>query len=270
MDSITERRTTVTRTTRVDTRGADQLKANIQSIAQQISAVRDQARQEVSSLEKIRSMLDVGYLNDLLASVQTLEERIETLEREAAQASSTAGTLEGELAQERSRLEKLWQAYKAQEDELARLKRDYPLMEEKLFERERTIESLRREVSRLEPFARYKGEVDRLDQEKRALENQLRRAETDLERAMADLRAMEREMDGLRELGPAKERARELEEQLAEERERLAKLYKVYEDVEADKKALQDRLAAWDQWFRRVGPAMQTLCGAASDAPRGR
>lgn len=267
MDSVSERRTTITRT-RVDTRGADQLKANISNIAQEIARVRDQARQEVGALDKIRNMLDVGYLTDLLSSIQTLEERMETLEREALNSSAQADTLASELEQERARLEKLWNAYKAQEDELERLKRDYPLMEEKLFERERTIESMRREIARLEPLSRFKGEADRLAEEKRMLEQDLRKTQADLERSLAAMREMEREMEGLRELGPAKQRARELEEQLEEERERLAKLYKVYEDLESDKKALENRLGAWDQWFRRYSTSMQALCGAVTEAPR--
>ncbi len=131
MAGTIERRRT-TRTTRT-IRGADEIKSNLSSVAAEISRVRDQARAEVESLEKIRGMLDTGYLENLLGGIEELEERIEELESATLQSREEVSRHQRELEQEQDRLRKLWDAYKTQEDELERLKRDYPLMEEKLF-----------------------------------------------------------------------------------------------------------------------------------------
>ncbi len=262
-----ERTVTTTRTTR-RSHGGDELKRNISTVAEEIAKVRDRAREEVSALEKIRGMLDVGYLSELLRSVEELETRIETLEGEAHAANGDAERLRAELDQEQARLEKLWDAYKAQEDELQRLKRDYPLMEEKLFERERTIESLRREVAKLEPLSRYKSDYDEAVAANEALKRELDEMDEELKRAAAALRDMEAEAASLRELAPAKHRVEELERELAEERERLAKLYKVYEDLEAEKKDGDERLEEWERWYSQFRPVLDSAADRGRVAPR--
>ncbi len=259
MPAIIERQTTVTRTVQ----GADQLRQNLTLIAQEVQRVRDQAQSEVGTMERIRQMLDAGYLNDLLATVTQLQERIRSLETGSMDSTGEAGRLRTQLKDEQTRLQKLWDAYKVQEDELARVKRDYPLLEEKLFERERTTESLRREVARLEPFARFKSVAEQTERENNDLRREAERLRGELQRVEEKARGAEREMVALRETGVSAERVRELESSLEEERERLAKLYKVYEDLESAKKELERRLKTWEEWFQRLQPAMQQMCSSA-------
>lgn len=251
--------------TRTSVEGADHIKRNLSNVAEEIARVRDQARGEVDALEKIRGMLDTGYLNDLLATIEQLEVRIEELEDGTGANQSTLNKLERELADEQHRLQKLWDAYKAQEDELERVKRDYPLMEEKLFERERTIEGLRREVSRLEPLAKSKAEADRLSKQNQKLESELSVVERRLQKAQDTAASLQKEVDDLRSLQKDLHRLRGLESDLEEERERLAKLYSVYEDVDAEKRGLEGTLADWEAWYESVRPAL----GALEHPPRG-
>jgi len=248
--------------------GADQIKANLSNIASEVARVRDQAREEVNALEKIRSMLDAGYLTDLLRSIEELETRIEDLEDASLSAQNEVDRYREDLEQEQERLAKLWDAYKTQEDELERLKRDYPLMEEKLFERERTVENLRREIDRLEPLARYKKDAERFQEENRRLVRELEEAEKEITAASARLEDLEEEASKLRETSQEARRVGELEQLLEDERERLAKLYKVYEDVEADKRELEGLVDEWNAWYRRVAPAMESVGTAPGSAPR--
>jgi chromosome segregation ATPase len=259
-------RTTVTRTTR--TEGREDLKRNIAQIAEEIARVRDRAKEEAQSLERIRGMLDVGYLNDLLRTVETLETRLETVEQEAITAASDVDALRRELDAEQARLAKLWDAYKAQEDELARIKRDYPQLEERLADRERTIESLRREVARLEPLSRYKTDYETVVKENQALRTEVDHLEAELRRASDALRDLEHEATLLREDAASKTRVAELERQIEEERERLAKLYKVYEELEQDHKVSLERVGAWEEWFRSVQSGMRVVGNGADRAPR--
>ena len=71
MARTVESRRTV-RTSRVE--GADEIKSNLHNVANEIARVRDQAREEVNALEKIRGMLDTGYLNTLIQSIESLEQ----------------------------------------------------------------------------------------------------------------------------------------------------------------------------------------------------
>ena len=256
---VVERETTVTRSIQ----GADQLKQNLSVIASEIQKVRDQAQNEVGTLERIRKMLDAGYLTDLLQTVTGLQERIRSLEGESLGSGSELSRMRTQLQQEQARLEKLWDAYKTQEDELARLKRDHPLLEEKLHERDRTIEGMRRDISRLEPLSRFKGMAEQFEHDNGALRTEVEHLQGELKRTQEGARDAAREMEALRATGVSQERVRELEHNLEDERERLAKLYKVYEDLEAQNKAFEKRLKVWQDWFRQVQPAMEQLCGAA-------
>lgn len=260
-----ERRRVTTR--KVSTGSADQLKSNISNIADELARVRDQARAEVDSLERIRGMLDVGYLNDLLAGIAEMEQRIEEIEREALDARGDADGTRKALEEEQERLAKLWDAYKAQEDELNRIKRDYPLMEEKLFERERTIESLNREIAELQGLARYKADYESLVDEAEKLEDELDAKTEELEEVNRTLKGLESELGSLRQISDLRPRVDELTQELEEERERLAKLYRVYEDLEAEKKDVEAQLDDWDAWFKKYQGAFKDVCKASQSAP---
>jgi chromosome segregation ATPase len=266
MERTVERRRTVTRTIRHA--GADEMRNNIREVAREIGRVRDQAMQEADALEKIRGMLDTGYLADLMTSVAELESRMTEMETEALHASEDAGRARRELEEEQERLQKLWDAYKIQEDELERLKRDYPLMEEKLFERDRQLEGVRREIARLEQFARYKEEYEATASENERLAHALDQAEAELERAASGLRSAEDELHSLRAIEADSHRVKDLERELEEERERLAKLYRVYEDQEHAKADLQARLDHWERWFSKSRSAFEATGHAPETAPR--
>lgn len=264
------------KTTETTTRSSGGKNEAINEVASEIHSVRDEVEREVEALEKVRGMLDVDYLRRLVDQIESLESRIKGMEAASADGSLSAMSLQENLEQEQERLAKLWDAYKAQEDELQRVRRDYPLMEEKLFERERTIQKLRREMAELKSFAKYKTEYQALLQEnnrlqqdvedmkalkleKRRMENKVEKAESELERNKAAMREMERELDGLRARGVDMTRVEELEALLDEEQERLAKLYAVYEDMENDNadlakknQELQTRLDKWEDWFAHM------------------
>ncbi len=254
------------RTTRT-IRGADEIKANLTNVAAEIGRVRDQARAEVESLEKIRGMLDTGYLENLLMSIEELEERIEELETTTLQSRGEVDRFQSELRQEQERLRKLWDAYKAQEDELERLKRDYPLMEEKLFERERTIEQFKRDLAKLDQLQGYKEDYESLSKEHIVLEDEMSRMEDELAHAQGRVADLEDDVLTLKAVERDAGRVKELERSLDDERERLAKLYKVYEDLEAEKQDLAVRADEWEDWYRSMQPHLKAACRTFEEAP---
>ncbi len=264
MATVVERRTVTT----TRTQDAGQIKANLGRVSQEIARVRDRAREEVTSLEKIKGMLDVGYLNDLITSIEELEVRMQTLQGEALGAAGEVDSLRNELAREQDRLAKLWEAYKAQEDELNQLRRDSPALTERLVSAERQVEALRRENSRLEPLSRYKSEYDAAVRENQTLRIEVEGLNRDLVRMGDQVRQTESDMATLRESGVSKSRVSELERALEEERERLAKLYKVYEEQATELKDATGRLTAWEEWVQKALPPMETLARHAAHAPR--
>lgn len=262
--SMEHRRTVRTSTTRT---GANEIKENLTNVASEIARVSAQARQEVESLERIRGMLGTGYFENLLSSIEELETRIEELENSTLEARGDVDRAQAELNQEQERLKKLWDAYKSQEDELDRLKRDYPLMEEKLFERERLVEQQKREIVRLEGLSKYKEDYENLLRDHRALETETGRMEKQLQKSQDHIQRMEGEIVQLREVEADAGRVQELEGLLDEERERLAKLYRVYEDLEQEKKDSDVLLEEWAAWAKQVKPVLQDACNVLDSAP---
>lgn len=123
------------------------------------------------------------------------------------------------LQAESRRLEKLWDAYKAQEDELARSRDEVARLHERLAGHDDAALARENQIQALI------ADVRRLETEKAALESSLR----DLDALREDLKALDQ----------WKERVATLEAAYAAERERLAKLYLVYEELEAEVEKLR-------------------------------
>lgn len=160
-------------------------------------------------------------------------------------------SVKAELAREQERLRKLWDAFKAQEDELSRLRATggastalHSTSTQSSAADQRTIESLRREVDLLAGDLRRAGEQQRrLEEENVGLREQSRERE-----------AVER-------------RASQAQSDLEQERERLAKLYVVYEEVEAERARLEQHLKEWDSWYHGVAPHLAEICRSIGGAP---
>ncbi len=154
--------------------------------------------------------------------------------------------LRTELANEQERLRKLWDAFKVQEDELAQLRNAVPTLASAPAPVDtRATESMRREIDLLTGDLRRAAEAQRtLEEENQALRESMRDHS---------------------DLGHTKTR---LESELAGERERLAKLFAVYEEVDAERVRLVSRLKEWDAWFHGAAPHIEELARSIHGAPR--
>jgi chromosome segregation ATPase len=156
-------------------------------------------------------------------------------------------SLRAELAREQERLRKLWDAFKSQEDELAGLRSTSTLSNTSAAADARTVDSLRREVDLLTGDLRRAGESQRrLEEENVALREQAKAADE------------------------VSRRAASLQTDLEQERERLAKLYVVYEEVEAERARLEQHIKEWDAWYHGVSPHLAEICRSIGGAPHQR
>ncbi|HVL48624.1 MAG TPA: hypothetical protein VM889_08720 [Candidatus Thermoplasmatota archaeon] len=126
------------------------------------------------------------------------------------------------VVDEEQRLRKLWEAYKAQEEELARANEKLERAESLLAERDAAAADVARKVDLAEERAR---ELDR------------RLAERE-----SAITALEEERDALKALETYRDRVEELTAAYERERERLAKLFVVYEETVAERDALAAKL----------------------------
>ncbi|HEX2066723.1 MAG TPA: hypothetical protein VHI93_07920 [Candidatus Thermoplasmatota archaeon] len=167
---------------------------------------------------------------------------------ETATLLAPANDASAELRREQERLAKLWQAFKAQEDELEHLRKERFLLKEALAEQERAIAGLREEQATLRQAATHKELHEEAERRNRVLLV---------------------EVEGLhRDLRAATERTQAAEADLLKEQERLAKLFKVYEEQQQELAAARARLDRWESWFSRMEPAIVALPKFFADAPR--
>jgi chromosome segregation ATPase len=153
-------------------------------------------------------------------------------------------SVRAELAREQERLRKLWDAFKSQEDELSRLKSTSTLSSTTAVADARSADSLRREVELLTGDLRRAGEQQRrLEEENVSLREQAKTSDEVARRAAS------------------------IQSDLEQERERLAKLYVVYEEVEAERARLEQHLKEWDAWYHGVSPHLAEICRSIGGAP---
>jgi len=173
-----------------------------------------------------------------------------------------------ELRREQERLAKLWQAYKLQEDELEQLRRERPVLMDTVAEQDKVIATLRGEQATLRDAAAYKEKYEETERRNRVLLIEVESLNRELRATTESLAAHEAELKEFRSVGATKESVQQLQSDLVKEQERLAKLYKVYEEQEAELKAAKAHLAKWESWFSRMEPAITALPKFFADAPR--
>ena len=239
--------TTVTTTRTV---GTQEIRSSLHAIAGEI--------------ERMRTALDTTSLNDLVVSLKDLETRITTVEEASVGAAGEVDSTRRELDRERERFTQLWAAYKAQEDELEGLKRQLGVVGEQ----GRTVASLKEEVERLRSAAARADEAQKAVRENQVLRVEVENLNRQVRSTQEQLDGQNAEFLGLRETATRITRLETVDKDLQIERERLAKLYKVYEERAQDIRDLQAKLDNWEAWFQKMEPHMSMLCRMTGDAPR--
>lgn len=236
---------TVTTSTR--THEASDLKKRLSSVQDQLQTIESQVRQDAESLQKLRQMLDVSYLEEITGLIADLELRVNEVASDAEEARRRADEAEETLRSEQERLEKLWDVYKVQETDLENLRGEQA-------RHKATAEAAEERARELEA---------QVEAERRALRQA--QAETgDLRQKLADAEARAEDLKSYEALGT---KVTELEENLNDERERLAKLYAVYEETQAERDDANARLKQWQAWWDAHHKSLKGVTKAVNEAP---
>ncbi|EMR74095.1 hypothetical protein MBGDN05_00055 [Thermoplasmatales archaeon SCGC AB-539-N05] len=245
----------------------DSLKANLQQISNEIETVRSSFCKGTENLEKIQSMLDAGHLDDFTSMIGLFEDRVSSMEREKEDAVEGARKYSEELGKEKERLIKLWDAYKLQEDELAakdkkitdlqdRTQRFETVKKRVEDEFNQKIESLSEQLktkeTELQELGEYKTRFKDFDRTRNRLEEKIHSVQSELndkEKENETLQNENKELRPLKKQAEYKEKYEETSELYEKERERLSKLYRIYEETDAKCKKLEEELDGWHSWF---------------------
>jgi chromosome segregation ATPase len=239
----------------------------LQQASTEIDSIKHSFSKGMEDLARIQSIISLDGVNKLTTMVQEFEDRLIDAERKREEASAGARKFSNELEKEKERLVKLWDAYKNQEEELSIQEKRASELEERLREVEESKNQMEQDVTaRLNTLSQKLEEKDQQVHQLKEFEKQateFHTAHSQLDQKIQDLthevnakeeliRSLEAQVDELRQFEQMTEFKNKFEEVSTEyekEKERLTKLFALYEETDAENKKLREEVTGWQNWF---------------------
>jgi chromosome segregation ATPase len=245
----------------------DSFMERLQQASTELDSIKSSFSKGMDDLAKIQSMLDLDGLTKMDQMIHTFEFRLTEAEQRREEAAEGARRYSQELEKEKDRLVKLWEAYKNQEESLAMQEKRVAELEDRVrdaeqskmaFERDATarirtltqkldekekdthqLEELRTQILKSENLrAQVEGNLEKMSGEFTAKDTQIRTMEKQIE-----------ELKGFEQFAGFKTKFEEVSTEFEKEKERLIKLFQLYEETETENKTLKENLREWQSWF---------------------
>jgi chromosome segregation ATPase len=227
--------------------GGDELKTRLEAVNAELRRIQSEVKRDADSLERFRQRLDTSYLDSLMALIDGLEARVNEATSAARAAEDRSAADRRRLQDEEERLVKLWDIYKTQEKDVRSLQEKTARLEDELKAKDTNLYEI-------------EGVINQKDAKVRSLEEE----SNGLRRQLAEFEGLRSEIS---ELEHYKADNKDLNSKIETERERLAKLYTVYEETEAEKEKMSAELAELKKWFEENRPAIEALSRGLSRRP---
>ncbi|MFA5101544.1 MAG: hypothetical protein WC525_00165 [Candidatus Thermoplasmatota archaeon] len=247
----------------------DSLIEQLQEASTELGSVKSSFSKGMEDLAKIQSMLSLEGLNKMDSVMRSFEDRLSEAERRRDEATEGARRYSMELEKEKERLIKLWDAYKNQEESLAAQEKRVTELEEKLrdteqmhmqFERDATtrIQTLTQKVDeraqQLQQMDDLKQQVMRFDTIRTQMETSVDRMRGEITTKDEIICGLERQVEELRgfeQFAEFKPKFEAVSMEYEKEKERLTKLFRLYEETDGENKKLKEELHGWQSWFNQ-------------------
>jgi len=245
----------------------DSFMEQLQEASTELGSVKSSFSKGMDELAKIQSMLNLDGLNKMDSMIRSFEDRLSEAERRREEAVDGARRYSVELEKEKERLIKLWDAYKNQEESLSAQEKRVVELEERLrdtdqirmqFERDATtrIQTLTQKLDEREQAVQQlddlKQQVMRFDTIRTQMETNIDRMRGEITTKDDVIRGLERQVEefrGFEQFAEFKTKFEEVSTEFEKEKERLTKLFRLYEETESENKQLKDDLQNWQNWF---------------------
>ena len=245
----------------------DSFMEQLQEASTELGSIKSSFSKGMEDLAKIQSMLSFEGLNKMDSMMKSFEDRLSEAERRRDEAVEGARRYSMELDKEKERLIKLWDAYKNQEESLSAQEKRVAELEERLreteqvrmqFERDATsrIQTLTQKLDERElavhQLEDMKQQVMRFDTIRTQMETNMDGIRAELTTKDDVIRGLEKQVEELRgfeQFAPFKTKFEEVSTEYEKEKERLTKLFRLYEETESENKQLKEELRGWQSWF---------------------
>jgi len=245
----------------------DSLKEKLLAVSNEIDTIKNSFSKSTEDLSRIQRMLSVGDLEDIGGMIEKFESKIAEAEKQKREVAEGAKKYSEELEKEKERLVKLWDAYKNQEEELSAVEKKISEYEDRV----RTTEASKKQLeddltARINTLSQkldeYQGKVVKFDEYKQRYE-EFDNIKNHLEREVSDLKTensskekiindLNNQIIKLREKENFEEFKDKFEAVTAEyekEKERLTKLYQLYEETNSECTRLREENQNWQNWY---------------------
>jgi chromosome segregation ATPase len=235
--------------------------------ANEIDNIKSSFVKNTEDLNKIKTLLDIEKLDEINGIIEKFEGQIIEAEKRKEEAFRGAKKYSEELEKEKERLIKLWDAYKNQEEELTKAEKKVQDLEEQILEVNKSkkqiegdynarIETLNKKINENEDniiqFEKYKKRIEEYDKIHDQLENENKSLKNNVETNENTIKSLQEKVNKYKEyekFSDYKDRFDELTIQYEKEKERLTKLYNLYEETETECKNLKEENKGWQDWF---------------------
>jgi len=239
----------------------------LRQAANEIDLIKDTFSRSNENLSKIRGMLDVDSLDNITIMIERFEEKVMEAEKQREEASQGVHKYSQELEKEKERLIKLWDAYKNQEEELSKMEEKVQTYEQKIQDTEMSKKQLEEDLTgriqtlnqkikdneeNIDQVENYKQKLDNFESINYKLEQEKNQLQDDLKSNEDTINHLQNQVNELKEsekYSEFKTKYEDISKQYEKERERLTKLYHLYEETEAECKKLKEQNKNWNDWF---------------------
>ena len=239
----------------------------LQQASNEIDSIKSSFSKSMEDLAKVQNVLSLDGVNKVNSMIQNFEDRLSDAERLREEATEGARKYSEELEKEKERLVKLWDAYKNQEEGLSIQEKRVSELEEKLRETEESkrqfeedsiarintltqkLEAREQESRQLEETKQRIGEFDGI---RNRLEESIHGLKSEINAKDETIKALEAQVEELKpfeKFAEFKTKFEEISEEYEKEKDRLTKLFRLYEETESENKKLKEEVNGWQSWF---------------------
>ena len=250
-----------------NTQQTDSLKNKLRAVTEEIDVLKNSFSKGAQDLARIQSMLDISNIDDMSSAIARFEGQVAEAEKQKAEAAEGAKKYSEELEKEKERLVKLWDAYKNQEEELSTTEKKMAEYEERTKTAEASMKQMEDDYNarintltqkyeenegKVKQFDEYKTRCEEFNSIQNNLEQELHEWKEQITNKDNDIHSLNlriTELEGQENYSEYKNKYEEVNAEYEKEKDRLTKLYQLYEDTDAECKKLREESSSWQQWY---------------------
>jgi chromosome segregation ATPase len=257
------------------------LKDKLQMVTTEIDSIKNSFAKGAEDLARIQNMLDLGNLEEITTMIERYEGQVAEAEQKRMEAAEGAKKYSEELEKEKERLIKLWDAYKNQEEELSTTEKKIAEYEEQARMAESSKQQLEEDYTarinlltqrieeneeKIQKYDEYQGRVEDFDNVRNRLEGEIHTLKEESNNKDTTINNLQQQVNELKDYEKHSEykgKYDELNTEYEKEKERLTKLYQLYEETDTECKRLKKENHNWQQWFNSNKEIFDKLFSAA-------